>query len=158
MDNQRLKSECFMYIVTPYKETLRRAPAALWWPWAILASSDAPTCRAQLKKVTLGEWAPMLTSDVSGDAVLSSLRKIKIPWDLGIGATNIGWSGFGPHIGSRKSGTNPGKASAVLCSAARTRLSHFVVHDTDVIPERKPHVRNANGIPRVVVLALLATL
>ena len=66
----------------PYKETLRRAPAALWWPCAILASSEAPICRAQL---TLGEWAPMLTSDVSGEAVLSSLRKIKIPWDLGIG-------------------------------------------------------------------------
>ena len=60
-------------------------------------------------------------------------------------------------MGSKKSGSKPGKASEVRCSVACTRLSHLAVQDTDVVPKRKPHVKNANGIPRTVVLVLLAT-
>jgi hypothetical protein len=33
----------------------------------------------------------------------------------------------------------------------------LVVQDTEVVPDKKPHVKKANGIPLVVVLVLLAT-
>jgi hypothetical protein len=110
-------------------------------------SSEAPTCRAQLRNVTLGDGAPMLTREALGDETCKNFLNIKMPCERGIGDTNIGCSEFGPHIRRKTSGTNPGKASDVRCMAARTKFNHLVIQEMAEGPDKRPQVRKANGMP-----------
>ena len=49
----------------------------------------------------------MLTSDASGDADLSNLRRIKIPWDLGIEPRTWGGQGSDHTWGAGNPGQTP---------------------------------------------------